>query len=195
MKKILGVISLMAIAMVLGACHDNAKKPVATNDDTTAVVENVVEDTTVYGVCGANTAMHTLELITTAGDTLSYLIDEETTPPTQVLGGLLAGDRMAVVGGVVDGERVARRIINLSTLLGKWTSLDRNFEIQEEGVVASSATVESNPWKTWKIVNGHLVLNADTFDINSLGADSLYIENDKGIFVYQRPNVVVQSRP
>lgn len=195
MKKLLGVVSLMVIAIALASCHDNTKKPMATSSDTTAVEESTIEDTTVYGVCGENTAMHTLELITTAGDTLSYLIDEEGTVPSQVLGGLLAGDRMAVIGRMVDGERVAQRIINLSTLLGVWTSLDRNFEIQEDGVVASSATVESNPWKTWKIVNGHLVLNADTFDINSLGADSLYIENDKGIFVYQRLSSAVQAHP
>lgn len=195
MKKLLGVVSLTVIAIALASCHDNTKKPVATNSDTTVVEESSIEDTTVYGVCGENTAMHTLELITTAGDTLSYLIDEEGTVPSQVLGGLLAGDRMAVIGRVVDGERVAQRAINLSTLLGTWASLDRKFEIQEDGVVASSATVESNPWKTWKIVNGHLVLNADTFDINSLGADSLYIENDKGIFVYQRLSSAVQAHP
>ena len=38
----------------------------------------------------------------------------------------------------------------------------------------------------WKILNGQLLLNRDTFDITSLGADSLYIENQKGIYTFKR---------
>ena len=45
---------------------------------------------------------------------------------------------------------------------------------------------EQNPWTNWRIVNGRLVLNRDTFDIDNLGSDSLYLENKNGIFVYKR---------
>ena len=81
---------------------------------------------------------------------------------------------------------IATQVINLTTLLGKWTSLDKNFEILEGGIVQSSVQAESNPWTSWKLLNGRLVLNADTFKISCLGADSLYLENEKGIFVYKR---------
>ena len=103
-----------------------------------------------------------------------------------ILGGMMVGDRMAVMGKEADGGLVAKRVINLTTLLGKWTSLDKNFEIVEGGMVNSNVEAESNPWVSWKIMNGRLLLNTDTFDIVELGADSLYIENSQGIFVYKR---------
>ena len=53
-------------------------------------------------------------------------------------------------------------------------------------MVNSNVEAESNPWVSWKILNGRLLLNTDTFDIVELGADSLYIENSQGIFVYKR---------
>ena len=81
---------------------------------------------------------------------------------------------------------MGKKFINLTTLLGKWTSLDKNFEIVEGGMVSSNVEAESNPWVSWKILNGHLLLNTDTFDIVELGADSLYIENKSGIYVYKR---------
>ena len=93
---------------------------------------------------------------------------------------------MAVVGHLSEGELVADQVINLTALQGRWTSIDKNFEIQEGGVVASSVKAESNPWTSWKIFNGQLLLNKDTFRINSLGADSLYLENTAGIFTYKR---------
>ena len=129
--------------------------------------------------------MHTLQLITDQGDTLSFLIDADNEEHVQ--GGLLAGDRMAVMPGkMIDGERMAETVINLTTLIGKWTSLDKNFEIQEGGDVKSHIEAEANPWTMWKICNGKLLLNKDTFAINKLGADSLYLENEKGIFAFKR---------
>jgi hypothetical protein len=76
-------------------------------------------------------------------------------------------------------------VINLTTLLGKWQSLDRKFEIKEGGVVETVVN-EQKPYTSWKIVNGKLVLSADTFSIYELGADSLYLENSVGIFAYKR---------
>lgn len=45
---------------------------------------------------------------------------------------------------------------------------------------------EPKPYTEWKILNGELILSADTFDIYSLGADSLYLENSDGIYGYKR---------
>ena len=98
----------------------------------------------------------------------------------------MAGDRMAVVGNQIGDERMATTVINLTTLMGKWTSLDKNFELKEGGLVESHVQAESNPYTSWKIFNGQLLLNRDTFTINTLGADSLMLENRRGIFVYKR---------
>ncbi|MBP7856276.1 MAG: hypothetical protein KAZ98_00150 [Prevotella sp.] len=187
MKKLVfaAMACLMVMAMVTG-CKDTAKNNTQTGDDSTEVAD-ATPDSTVYGVCGESTAMHTLELITAGGDSIEYMIAEDEEGTQDVKGGLLVGDRLAVIEGPsTDGERVAKKVINLTTLCGKWTSIDKNFEIQEGGVVISNIKVEKNPWTSWKILNGHLVLNRDTFDITNLGSDSLYLENKEGIFVYKR---------
>ena len=79
-----------------------------------------------------------------------------------------------------------RSAINLTSLLGNWCSLDRNFEIKEGGVVASNLQSERNAWTSWKMWNGKLILSKDTFDVESLGADTLALENKEGIFVFTR---------
>lgn len=187
MKKLIVVaLPLLVAAFLIAGCKDKNKNNVGDGIDSTDV-ELMVSDSTVYGVCGENTAMHSLELITDAGDTLRFVLNEDENGDVNVLGGLLAGDRLAVVEGPeVDGEQLAKKVINITTLLGKWTSLDKNFEIQDDGTVRSTVQAEKNPWTSWKIVNGRLVLNRDTFDINNLGSDSLYLENKNGIFVYKR---------
>lgn len=187
MKKLIVVaLPLLVAAFLIAGCKDKNKNNVGDGIDSTDV-ELMISDSTVYGVCGENTAMHSLELITDAGDTLRFVLNEDENGDVNVLGGLLAGDRLAVVEGPeVDGEKLAKKVINITTLLGKWTSLDKNFEIQDDGTVRSTVQAEKNPWTSWKIVNGRLVLNRDTFDINNLGSDSLYLENKNGIFVYKR---------
>lgn len=187
MKKLIVVaLPLLVAAFLIAGCKDKNKNNVGDGIDSTDV-ELMVSDSTVYGVCGENTAMHSLELITDAGDTLRFVLNEDENGDVNVLGGLLAGDCLAVVEGPeVDGEKLAKKVINITTLLGKWTSLDKNFEIQDDGTVRSTVQAEKNPWTSWKIVNGRLVLNRDTFDINNLGSDSLYLENKNGIFVYKR---------
>ncbi len=149
-----------------------------------------MNDSTIYGVCGEGTSMHNLELISDDGDTLSVFIDDEN--PDVVQGGLLAGDRIALIGyKAEDGEMMAQKIINLTSLLGKWTSLDKNFDILEGGEVKNNVKAETNPWTSWKILNGKLLLNKDTFAIDKLGSDSLMLENTQGIFVFKRQVVYV----
>ncbi|MBO4314458.1 MAG: hypothetical protein J5867_00615 [Prevotella sp.] len=185
-KMALAMIAICVLTMLCVGCHNTGQQKgmASKSDSDTAMFVETVIDSTVYGTCGEATSMHTLQLITDMGDTLFYsmMVEED----ADIQGGLLVGDRMAVIGkGSTDGL-VATRVINLTTLMGKWTSLDKNFEILEGGVVESNVQVETNPWTTWKILNGQLLLNADTFTINELGADSLYIENDQGIFTYKR---------
>ena len=178
------IVICMAMVMIT-SCHETKQQTSEVDSDSIMQEEVVYEvDSTVYGTCGEATAMHTLQLITDVGDTLMYVMMVE--EDADVQGGLLVGDRMAVIGKNTQEGLVATKILNLTTLMGKWTSLDKNFEILEGGVVESNVTAESNPWTSWKILNGKLLLNSDTFNINMLGADSLYIENSRGIFAYKR---------
>ena len=183
-KLFLLALSLVIITMV--GCGSKKEKPMQVDKDMPET-----PDSTVYGVCGMGTSMHLLELVTDAGDTLVYTIldsegDDNFGIVSQVEGGLMAGDKMAVTGHKVDDELIADKVINVASLLGRWTSVDRNFEIEEGGTIHSNVKAESNPWTSWKILNGRLLLNRDTFNIDNLGADSLLIENNNGIFVFKR---------
>ena len=186
MKKHNKTLLAALLAMMIGwGCTGKKTQQQPTESDT-MVVEVSTPDSTVYGVCGEGTSMHALELVTDEGDTLTYLVDADTEQEA-VKGGLFAGDRMAVVGYKgAEGDMVATCAVNLTTLMGKWTSIDKNFEIQEGGLVESSIKAETHPWTSWKIHNGQLLLNADTFAIERLGADSLCLENGEGIFVFKR---------
>ncbi|WP_278908828.1 hypothetical protein [Leyella stercorea] len=181
-----GGMGLLFLVLMLAACDAKKKQQI---EDTDEVVE--VNDTTVYGVCGEGTSMHSLEIITDAGDTLVYTLlsqdaETEVETPSDVQGGLMAGDKMAVTGHKTADELVADRVINVTSLLGHWTSIDKNFTIEEGGTVRSAVKAETNPWTSWKILNGSLLLNRDTFAIDGLSADSLYLENANGIFTFKR---------
>ena len=186
MKKHDKTLLAALLAMMIGwGCTGKKTQQQPTESDT-MVVEVSTPDSTVYGVCGEGTSMHALELVTDEGDTLTYLVDADTEQEA-VKGGLFAGDRMAVVGYKgAEGDMVATCAVNLTTLMGKWTSIDKNFEIQEGGLVESSIKAAPRPAPAWTMLKGHLLLNADTFAIERLGADSLCLENGEGIFVFKR---------
>ncbi|MDE5986338.1 MAG: lipocalin family protein [Prevotella sp.] len=162
------------------------KKTTVSPDNGADSICEGVSDTTVYGICGEGTTMHNLELITNDGDTLNLSVNVDDSDTDVVKGGLLCGDKLAVIVTDIYGEKTAGIVVNLTTLEGKWTSLDRNFEIVDGGEVLSTVQSETNPYTSWKIHNGKLLMGRDSFDVVSLGADSLELENSKGIFVYKR---------
>ncbi len=177
---------LFAIAIValvaLGACkkkQDN-DRPVLSLQP-----EQVTNDSTVYGKC-VDAAMHSLTIVNDKGDTLFYSLIGANDEQADVQGGIFIGDKMAIIATDDEEGSVAQKVINLTTLLGKWTSIHKNFDIKEGGVVESHVTAESKPYTEWKIVNGRLVLSADTFDVLNLGPDSLYLENDTVIYAFKR---------
>lgn len=180
MKKLF-LLSLLLCLLVFAGCN-NKTKPVP---ETREIQETEIPDTTIYGKCGEGTAMHTLELITDKGDTIIYSLEDADTE-ADVQGGLFSGDRLAIVACKgLDGGMFAKKVINLTSLIGKWGSLDKSFEICEGGFVESNVT-EPKPYTEWKILNGMLVLSADTFNIYNLGPDSLLLENSQGIYGYKR---------
>lgn len=177
------ILSFLLVATIMGLVGCTNKKAGNTANMPT-LSEETEADSTVYGKCGEGSAMHTLELITDKGDTLVYAINDDDSCSV-VKGGLFAGDRLAVTGYKQEEGLVATQVINITSLLGKWVSLDKTFDLQEGGVVVSNVK-EPKPYTEWKIQNGHLVLSSDTFDIYNLGPDSLYLENAKGIYGYKR---------
>lgn len=181
MKKIL--LFLAAVAM-LAACHEKPTHTMTQQFDN----NDGVNDTTLYGRLGEDIGALTFCMITDKGDTLQCVVEEadDSLGTDPVKGGKGIGDRMAVMAAKnSDGEYVVQLAVNLTTLLGKWTALDKSFEIKEGGIVVSNFS-EPKPYTEWSIANGRLVLSADTFDIYELGADSLLLENAKGIYAYKR---------
>lgn len=184
MKKLFPLFAFFLIISIISCNGGKSNSTIGHSKDSDAV-EADASDSTIFGVCGESTGMSTMQLLTDAGDTLDLLIDDNPEQPV-VKGGVFAGDKMAVTAVKENGEWIATNAINLSSLIGKWTSIDKNFEILEGGVVKSNVKAESEPWTSWKIYNCKLILNRDTFDVDNLGADSLYLENDKGIYTFKR---------
>ena len=177
----------LVLLSCLMACNGNKQK----NTDNSAATDTATAaDSTLYGICGEGTAMHTLQLITLTGDTLnlSLLPDDDDDADTRatVNGGLMCGDHLAVLATTTADGPVATKVINLTSLMGRWTSISRNFVIEEGGIVTSDVKAETHPYTSWKIFNGQLLLGRDTFNIVTLGPDSLAIENHNGIYLYKR---------
>ena len=176
------IMSLFILAVVI-SCKDS--KPKSMMSETEEAEDSVAtNDSTIYGTM-VEGGMNSIVLLTDHGDTLGYLVNPNDTFEV-VKGGKINGDRFAIIGYKEYGDNFMRSAINLTSLLGNWSSLDRNFEIKEGGSVTSSLQSEKNPWTAWKIWNGKLILSKDTFDVESLGADTLSLENKSGLFVFTR---------
>ena len=188
MKKTAFYFVTALCCLVMAGCQESKNNPNVSEADTIEIAD---PDTTIYGTCGPNTTMHNIELVTDNGTALTMLVnittdDEGNETGNAVKGGLFSGDRLAVISSVADGDTIAMKVINLNTLKGKWTSIDRNFEILDDGDVISTVQSEKNPSSSWNIHNGMLLLGRDTFNVLTLGADTLELESKRGIYVYRR---------
>lgn len=147
-------------------------------------LDTMANDSTIYGKL-IDGGMNSMILLTDAGDTLELLRNPDDTTEV-VKGGMVPNDRYAVIAYTSYGDRFIRTAINLESLKGRWTSLDRDFEIKDDGSVTSAVTSETNAWKSWAICNGQLVFGRDTFTVDELGADSMLLENREGIYSFTR---------
>ncbi len=185
MRKLTFIMMICLALVTIAGC--GGKKSQAGNDLPKPVEVETESDSTIYGFCGEGTTMNVLQLITDKGDTIEFTLQGDDTL-TVVQGGMLVGDRMAVVAADApkdESMKQATTVINLTSLMGTWQSIDRTFSIEEGGVV-SSDNREPKPYVDWKICNGKLVLTTDTFGVYALGPDSLLLENAQGIFAYKR---------
>ena len=187
--KITKITFVAALALMAVGCTDKKEANIPVIKETKAVDQG---DETKFGEC-VNATSHSFQLVQIDGDTLDFIVEEQYLSPEDslvvgdvVCGGLYDGNKMAVMATPGEEGLVVRKAINVTSLMGRWTSLDKNFEIKDGGVVESHVQNESNPYTEWKILNGKLVLSKDTFNILSIGNDSLYLENEKGIYAYKR---------
>ncbi len=181
MKK-LSIAAVLLASLVIAGCGGKKNKA---KMEYVSPLKMEVNDTAVYGKCGEGTSMNTLELVTDSGDTVVVSI-EEAASHGEVRGGLFAGDRMAVIKSPdSDNNAVASSVVNVTSLLGKWGNLDRNFELQPDGSVLGDMK-EPHPYTSWRLLNGRLLLSSDTFDIRVLGPDSLLLAGSKGFVGYRR---------
>ena len=142
-------------------------------------------DTTTYGICGEKTTPSRIQLITDLNDTLFIKVSDE--GASNIVGGIIVGDRLALTyRHSPHDDLILDQCINITSLLGRWKSIDRQFEICEGGVVAGDSLAGQKAWTKWTLLNGRLLLNKDTFTIASLGADSLELETPTEIFLYTR---------
>lgn len=175
----------MTIMMSCGG--QGGQQQVIVEEEDTSAVNVIPTDKTLYGLCGEGTAMNTLQLLRDNGDTLVLSITNAV-EAGQVFGGLLVGDRIAVLPNATGSEAVI--VINQNDLLGDWVMpnpIDGSSEVGiriKEGGVAESIDQSSIIYKTWKIFNGKLEIlsqrdgggdeeELNLYEIVVLGADSL----------------------
>ncbi len=176
----------MTIMMSCGG-HGGQQQQIVDEDQSDSVVNVIPTDRTLYGLCGEGTAMNTLQLLRDNGDTLMLSITNAM-EAGQVFGGLMVGDRIAVLPNATGSEAVI--VINQNTLLGDWVMpnpIDGSSEVGiriKEGGVAESIDQSSIIYKTWKIFNGRLEIlsqrdgggdeeELDLYELVKLGPDSL----------------------
>lgn len=199
MRKIESTIVVAAAVLTMGSCGNKGQQINYDYADSAEVETIINRDTTVYGICGDGSAMNTLQLLTDSGDTLNLSL-EEAQEANQCFGGFSGGDRMAVLQ---KDKTTAKRVINLSTLMGNWVmpnpldgSSETGFRIKEGGIV-DGIDQSSLIFKSWRIYNGQLemivvreggseVEESLIYDFVSLGADSLLLKDAEDVYRYGR---------
>ena len=183
--------------MLLGSCGSKTQKVPFDNGDSAYMSK---ADPTLFGVCGLETTMNTLQLITDTGDTLQLdlTIAREN---DQVFGGLQVGDRMAVIANNTHTQALS--VINQAALLGNWVMpnpIDGSDEVGisiKEGGVAESIDQGTIIYRTWRLVKGHLeivlvrdgandVEELNVYDLLKLTTDSLVYKDSEETFEYSR---------
>ncbi|MCR4602123.1 MAG: lipocalin family protein [Prevotella sp.] len=187
MKKTLSILAI--IAGIITACDIKAPlkvgyEPPADN------IENA--DSTIYGFCGPATTSRQLQLITSSDDTI-FVNVEKAKRLGRVYGGLTPGDEIYVLPDADHSQ--ALFTINKSALLGEWVmpspydgSTPSGIVIKDGGEAESFQQQGDIIYKSWSILNGHLMLvetredGTDLFytqgyEITRMTSDSLYLRN------------------
>ena len=197
MKKLSFLCILSALIVMFGSCGNKSQNVPFDNGDS---AYSTKADPTLFGVCGVETTMNNLQLITDTGDTLQ--LDLTTARDNnQVFGGLQVGDRMAVIAN--DNRTEAVIVVNQAALLGNWVMpnpIDGSDEVGisiKEGGIAESIEQSAIIYKTWKLTRGKLEIvlvreggteeeETYLYDIVKLTPDSLIYKDADDTFEYCR---------
>ena len=177
-----------AMSLCLGSCvggtaDDKQQKDSTSVEDTTTTAgqdkgkDSASAGKEVKGRAGDGTSMHSLELLTDAGDTLYFFYENN------AIGGITCGDQLDVVYKTdCNNELAAQTIVNLTSLAHVWsvTGTDgqkRHIELDRRGTVTVYGV--GSGYERWSMDGGRLVLSnkaeADTFNITLLTDDSLIL--------------------
>lgn len=199
MKKT--VFALIAMAATMVGCSSGEKRVPFEEVN----VDYILKDSTIYGFCGKESAMNTIQLFTDAGDTLMISVTEAR-DNNMVFGGYATGDEMAVVPNA--DSTAAVMVINTSILLGNWVmpnpidgSSETGISLQKGGT-AESIDQSSIVYKSWRLFNGQLQIQATrddgidmedllVFTIKELTSNTLVlVDNENDIFEYTHPTQI-----
>ena len=197
MKKLSVFCVLSALIFILGSCGNKSQKVPFDNGDS---AYSSKADPTLFGVCGVETTMNTLQLITDTGDTLQLDLSSAR-DNGQVFGGMQVGDRMAVIAN--DDRTAAVLVVNQAALLGNWVMpnpIDGSDEVGisiKEGGIAESIEQSSIVYKTWKLTRGKLEIvlvreggteeeETYLYDLVKVTPDSLIYKDADDTFEYCR---------
>ncbi len=197
MKKYVFFSSLAALTVMLGSCGSKSVKVPFDSGDSAYAVK---ADPTLFGVCGEETSMNTLQLITDTGDTLRLDLTNAK-EADRVFGGLQVGDRMAVLPNEKKTE--ATMVVNQAALLGNWVMpnpIDGSDEIGisiKEGGIAEGIEQSTLQYKSWRLTRGMLELvlireggteedEVYLYELVKLTPDSLVFKDAEDTFEYSR---------
>lgn len=209
MKNVFCFLTILIFAWMFASCGgkksgDNTEESSESDSSWTDLAEQLRRDSTIYGVCADGTSMHTLEMISDNGDTLTLSLIEAQ-EANKVFGSMEIGDRLALLA---DAKRSrATWVVNLNELMGDWVMpnpLDGSSVMGvgiRDGGIAEGINQGVVVYKTWRLVNGMLELNSiregggdfeenELFTILYLSADSLAYRNSEEVFEYNRPGKV-----
>lgn len=192
-----------ALCAIMGVCFyacGNKQAQPSVSVNTALVDSSKIKDVTVFGLCGENAAMNSLQLMTDMGDTLNLNI-EDARENNQVFGNYEPGDRLAIL--MSPDQKTVKMVINESVLMGNWlmpNPIDGSSEVGiriKDGGIAESIEQTSNNYKTWKIIDGKLELTlvregggdeeeTGWYTIDKLDADSLIFHDEEDLFEYGR---------
>ena len=180
-----GVLLCIMTILVVAACTNTTRPNMDIEDEMVGA-----PDSAIYGTVGDATSMHVLTIVTDNGREMAVAMNQDTIH-SDIQGGLYAGDNICVTtmpdpSDPKRGMKMVAKAVNLTSLLGHWISLDRNFTIKENGIIEAKNNIESKPYTSWQMRNCQLILNADTFDIIALTPDSLVLEGSDGVYGYKR---------
>ena len=201
MRKLLGMATFAIAVMAIAACGNKQQTTGGERDVNDTIIDSVsIRDVTIYGLCGQDVAMNSLQLLTDMGDTMNLSV-VEARDNNQVLGNYEPGDRLAVV--MSHDKKVVKTVINETVLMGNWlmpNPIDGSSEVGiriKDGGIAESIEQPSIIYKTWNIIDGKLEINLvregggdeeETvwYTIDKLDADSLIFHDSQDIFEYGR---------